>query len=219
MSVSYEKGSLAHVTSDTAYHLASTGTLLLRLSLIERYVPLESNICELDIATESLDLVKSLISFLRVARDTHGWDLGEVCLSQCEPYLMRRLQQHRRPEQRQRQPSQSCAISSAGVEDPVETGVDPPCSIPRVHPTAISNSTSQGSAEQTFSNAGTQRETGIVEAMTEKGSVFATSEQQTLEENPMDWTNPGLDNYGLFPDLWDWDLFADSRTEFQLQDP
>jgi hypothetical protein len=59
----------------TAYHITSATIILLRCT-IETKDPLISEICKASLL--------SLVEWLRTAKEEHHWDLGDICLAQCE---------------------------------------------------------------------------------------------------------------------------------------
>ncbi|KAH8653573.1 fungal-specific transcription factor domain-containing protein [Xylariales sp. PMI_506] len=58
----------------TAYHLTSASTLMMRCAI-------EAN--DEQTARECVSSAKSLIDYLRHAKDTASWDLADICLGQC----------------------------------------------------------------------------------------------------------------------------------------
>lgn len=65
---------------DSAYHLNSTATLLLRCAL---------ETTDDRIAEECIFDAKTLVTRLRRAKEEDDWDLADFCLSQCEDVLYR----------------------------------------------------------------------------------------------------------------------------------
>lgn len=64
-------------TTDTAYHIASAATFLLRLAVSSPASEAQSALAE----------ASRVIHSLRRFRDEDGWDLGDICLTQCEGLL------------------------------------------------------------------------------------------------------------------------------------
>ena len=93
---------LLNANSDTAYHIASTCTTLLRLSIHSpTSLRTESSLlsaprsssrsCTL-LSVSAFEQAKSLLSTLQAYRTQHAWDLGDICIAQCEPFMPQHYQ-------------------------------------------------------------------------------------------------------------------------------
>lgn len=78
----FSSAGLTCSNSDTAYHFLSTATLLLRCAL-----ETESDV----MASSCITSARGLIERLRRAKQEDEWDLGDICLLQCEGILSRMI--------------------------------------------------------------------------------------------------------------------------------
>lgn len=67
--------SATNTNVDTAYHLASAAVSILRCAI---------KFTNDNTARECVSSARALVKHLRAAKDDSNWDLGDVCLSQCE---------------------------------------------------------------------------------------------------------------------------------------
>ena len=186
----------------TAYHLTSTGILLLRLSLLK---PDSTNN---NLAAQSLALASKLFAFLRSARDDHGWDLAEVCLTQCEPYYTyrtsnlpvstkkhgRKRKSRKSEDLRDKNYSQTSSASGntqTSHENSADVAHDP------ILPVTLSPL-----AERIPSEDQTQPTTTSAIPL---DNLFPPEEASSDLIEPSFDFDPPAD--GLFPDLWTWDVF------------
>lgn len=71
---------VAYSALDSAFHLTSTATLLVRCSL---------ETTDNEIARSCLNSVETLCAVLRRVRDEEDWDVADMCLDHCERILTR----------------------------------------------------------------------------------------------------------------------------------
>ncbi|KAL2864060.1 Zn(II)2Cys6 transcription factor [Aspergillus lucknowensis] len=158
----------------TAYHFTSAATLTLRCALEAENA---------DTAQECVATAKSLIEFLRRMKNDVDWDLGDICLGQCEAVVDRlydtnNLDMWRKnphPGQYQSERLQGNNDSAAPIPTPAYT-------VPESH------------AEVSFRHTS--------HPMSGNSSDIEQANPDFLQTFMTFGSMPGIPDYPAFPDLW-----------------
>ena len=177
---------LTNEYQDTAYTLTSTATFLLRLSISRP--PRESAR-----RREMQGQTARLIDRLKFYRDTYGWDIGDICIAQCEGTLEKLVQQRIRSDTQ----------TTANGTQSAKRG--------KIKKSLFQRSTKHPSeqiitsARQAESSTSTQELMGGGNTSTDVLSTadFLESEQIGLPELPYDLEGADFLREFELPDLWD----------------